>query len=154
MFYILLSVIGGAFVTLSMIINGNLGERIGGLKGTLINYITGLAFAVVLFLAAKLTGNALSIDKINIAGIPAYAFFGGMLGVCVIVLSNKVIPKIPAIYSMVLMFVGQLIMGMVIDYFSFNKFSIGKLIGSIFIILGLLYNFNVDKKTSKKVAEN
>ncbi|GFP78435.1 DMT family transporter [Clostridium fungisolvens] len=153
MLNILLTVLGGAFVTLSMIINGKLAEKIGGLKGTLINYITGLSFSLLLYIIIRSTGTAAPMTEININSIPIYAYLGGLLGVVVIVLSNKVIPKIPAIYSMVLIFVGQIVMGMVIDYFSFHKFSMGKFIGALFIILGVIYNFNVDKNvaSSKEV---
>ena len=64
----------------------------------------------------------------------------------VVASSNIIIPKIPIIYTSLLIFVGQLFTGILIDYLRIGFVSKGKIIGGILILLGLIYNSNVDKK--------
>lgn len=143
MIYIMLAFITGAMVILSMVINSGLGKKIGVLQGTLVNYVVGLiGTTVVLFI--KESGINISIDKLY--GIPAWAYLGGVIGVCVVSISNIIVPKIPAIYSTLLIFIGQIVTGIFIDYLSVNAVSKGKILGSILILSGLLYNFYVDKQ--------
>jgi transporter family-2 protein len=64
----------------------------------------------------------------------------------VVASSNIVIPKIPTIYSTLLIFIGQIFTGIIIDYFRAGFVSKGKVIGGVLILVGILYNSNVDKK--------
>ncbi|MBU3180935.1 DMT family transporter [Clostridium psychrophilum] len=57
-----------------------------------------------------------------------------------------IIPKIPTIYTTLLIFMGQLFTGVLIDFFKDGFVSKGKIIGGLLIILGLIYNSFVDKK--------
>ena len=78
--------------------------------------------------------------------MPFYVFLGGAIGVSVVYLSNIIIPKIPVVYSTLLLFVGQVITGIIIDFFVMSEISFSKLIGAIIIILGILYNSRIDEK--------
>ncbi len=60
--------------------------------------------------------------------------------------SNVVIPKIPTMYTTLLIFIGQIFTGIIIDYLRLSSISKGKIIGGLLILLGMLYNSNVDKK--------
>lgn len=147
MIYIAIALVTGSMVVLSMVINSKLAGRIGVIPGTLINYVVGLiGISVFLFLKDQGMYVELSVFK----NIPIWAYFGGAVGVLVVSLSNVVIPKIPTIYSSILIFIGQISMGMIIDYFLLDIISIGKLVGSGLILLGLLYNFNLDRIESLK----
>ncbi|HAG44573.1 MAG TPA: EamA-like transporter family protein, partial [Clostridium sp.] len=82
----------------------------------------------------------------NFSNIPFYAFLGGLIGVIVVSASNVVIPKIPTMYTTLLIFIGQIFTGIIIDYLELSSISKGKIIGGLLILLGMLYNSNVDKK--------
>ena len=143
MIYIILAVLCGCITIISMIINSHLAKIIGVFQGTLINYIVGLATTLSLIIIVKSSMN-LSFSSFN--KIPLWALLGGMIGVAVVASSNIILPKIPTIYTTLLIFIGQLFTGILIDYFRVGFVSKGKIIGGILILLGLLYNSNVDKK--------
>jgi len=143
MIYIILAVLCGCITIISMIINSQLAKIIGVFQGTLINYIVGLTTTILLIIIVKSSMN-LSFSSFN--KIPLWALLGGMIGVAVVASSNIILPKIPTIYTTLLIFIGQLFTGILIDYFRVGFVSKGKIIGGILILLGLLYNSNVDKK--------
>ncbi|OHW63177.1 hypothetical protein EUAN_00410 [Andreesenia angusta] len=147
MIYIAIALVTGSMVVLSMVINSKLAGRVGVISGTLVNYMVGL-LGITVFLLLKDRGMAVELSGFK--EIPIWAYFGGAVGVLVVSLSNVVIPKIPTIYSSILIFIGQISMGMIIDYFLLDIISIGKLVGSGLILLGLLYNFNLDRIESLK----
>lgn len=139
---ILLSIIGGVLTVLSMVINSSLGRKIGVLKGTLVNYLGGIIFSVLVLLVL---GSEKSITIAEMSKMPTYIFLGGALGVIVVISSNKIIPKIPVVYSTLLFFIGQIVAGIIIDYFLIGQVSSKKIIGAIIITLGILYNARIDK---------
>jgi transporter family-2 protein len=143
MLYIILAVLGGCITIVSMIINSHLAKKIGVFQGTLINYIVGLLSTILLITIVK---SSISFSLDSFSKIPAWAFLGGIVGVMVVASSNIIIPKIPIIYTSLLIFVGQLFTGILIDYLRIGFVSKGKIIGGILILLGLIYNSNVDKK--------
>jgi len=140
--YLLISIIAGVTVVVGRIINSILADKIGTFQGTLINYLVGLSFSI-LFLF--ISNEKFSISYINMKAIPLWAYFGGLSGVVVIVLCNYITPKISSFYLTLLIFIGQLFIGIIIDYFTFHDLSIGKLIGGLFVLLGLTYNLWLDK---------
>jgi transporter family-2 protein len=143
MLYIILAVLCGCITIVSMIINSHLAKQIGVLKGTLINYIVGLLSTILLLIIVK---GSVNLDLSSFTIIPSWALLGGLLGVIVVSASNIVIPKIPTIYTTLLIFIGQLFTGLLIDYFRVGFISNGKIIGGLLILLGLMYNSSVDKK--------
>jgi len=126
-----------------MIINSHLSKEIGVFQGTLINYVVGLISTILLIIIVRDPIN-LSFDSYN--KIPLWALLGGLLGVIVVASSNVVIPKIPTIYTTLLIFMGQLFTGILIDYFRMGFISKGKIIGGILILVGIIYNSKVDKE--------
>lgn len=143
MIYIILAVLCGCFTIISMIINSHLAKKIGVLKGTLINYIVGLLSTIILMIIVK---SSMKLSYSIFTKIPWWALLGGIIGVVVVASSNIVLPKIPTIYTTLLIFIGQLFTGILIDYFRVGFVSQGKIIGGLLILLGLLYNSNVEKK--------
>lgn len=142
MFYIFISILAGVSIVIARIINSNLANEIGIFQGTFFNYVTGLVLSSIFLFFSNETLK-LSISKINC--IPSWAYLGGIVGVLVVVLSSYITPKISAFYLTLLIFIGQLFMGIIIDYFTLNKLSIGKILGGILVIIGLSYNLTVDK---------
>ena len=143
MLYIILGALCGSITLLSMIVNSHLAKRIGTFKGTLINYVVGLISVLILVLIVK---NYVALSFNNLTKTPIWALLGGLIGVMVVATSNIVIPKIPTIYTTILIFMGQLFTGILIDYFIVGFVSKGKIIGGLLMLVGLLYNSNVDKK--------
>lgn len=151
MAYIILAFLTGCAVILSLVINSKLAEKIGIFQGALINYTVGLLFSIlVLIINYKYIDIAIEL----FANIPFWVYLGGFIGVIVLSINNIVIPKIPTIYSALLLFIGQLSMGMLIDFFIGNSISMGKIAGGLLILCGMLYNFYVDKKASDNVIVN
>jgi transporter family-2 protein len=143
MLYIILAVLCGCITILSMIINSHLSKKIGVFQGTLINYIVGLLTTILIITIVK---NSLNLSLGSFTKIPLWALLGGLLGVIVVASSNIIIPKIPTIYTTLLIFMGQLFTGILIDYFRVGFVSRGKIIGGLLILIGLVYNSNIDKK--------
>lgn len=147
---VLATALSGLTIVLNRIINSSLAQRIGIFQSTLYNYITGLFVSVLFALVSKETGVWSGLEW---GTVPLWAYLGGFVGVNVIVLSSYLTPRISAFYLTLLLFVGQLFTGIVIDFFNAGEFSPGKLIGGIFVLGGLTYNLVYDQK-SKKPKEN
>lgn len=142
MIYIIVAFLAGILTLLSMIVNSSLGKRIGVLQSCFVNYIVGLICTAIL--CFTVSGNAISINNLN--KMPLWAYFGGALGVIVVIISNIIIPKIPTVYSTLLIFIGQLFTGILIDFFMGLEISWEMLIGGLLIVAGMTYNSIVDKK--------
>lgn len=146
MLYIIISILAGVSVVVSRIMNSNLAKEIGIFQSTFYNYIVGLFFSIIFFILSR--------EKINLSGlksghVPLWAYLGGIAGVLFIVLSNYITPRISSFYLTILMFVGQLFTGIIIDYFAEGNISNGKLIGGILVLAGLIYNLVIDKKSQQ-----
>ncbi|WP_105618820.1 DMT family transporter [Vallitalea okinawensis] len=146
MFYFL-AFITGIIVIITIILNGNLSNRIGYHQATLINFILGILFAAVLYLLFD-WGNTT-----NLKDIPVYLYFGGAFGVAIVILNSVVVIKISAVYTTVLVFVGQLFAGILIDYLRFKTLEWGDIIGGIIIIGGVCFNLYCDQKSSDQETE-
>jgi len=142
---ILASIAAGTTIVLGRNINSSLANRIGLLEGTFFNYIVGLFFSLIFLL---ISNDYLKLSTNLLKSVPIWAFLGGFLGVIVVSISNLVTPKISAFYLTLILFVGQLFTGIIIDYFSQGLISVGKIIGGLLVFLGLYYNLTIDKKLS------
>ncbi|HHX59512.1 MAG TPA: DMT family transporter [Epulopiscium sp.] len=139
MMYITIALMTGSLVIISMIMNSRVGDEIGLFQGVFINYVLGTVVSILILL--------FNIKTITIASnIPWWAYLGGVLGVVIVSISNVIIPKIPTIYTTLLIFIGQLFTGMMIDLLTHVDVSKGKVIGGLLICIGLFYNLIVDKK--------
>lgn len=137
--YIMIAAFTGALVILSMVTNSRLSEGVGIFQGVFINFVVGLIASIIILL--------FNLKTITISGnVPVWAYLGGVIGLSVVAISNILIPKIPTIYTTLLIFVGQLFTGIVIDFFTGNHISKGKFIGGILICGGLFYNLMIDKR--------
>lgn len=140
--YMFLSILAGASVVLGRVINSRLCEKIGTLQSTLINYIVGLIFSIMFLFISQ---DKFKMSLKAFATIPFWAYLGGLIGVVIIMTSNYITPRITAFYITLLVFIGQLFIGCVIDYFVFHELSITKAIGGLFVLVGLSYNLWIDK---------
>ena len=143
MLMILLAMLGGVLTTLSMIVSSALGKKIGLIQSTIIHYIGGLIGGVFILIGM---GSASAPSIIDLSKMPLYIFLGGIMGVIVVYISNIVIPKIPVVYSTLLMFSGQMICAIIIDTIIIGEFSLKKLLGAIIVVLGIFYYSKIDEK--------
>lgn len=151
MLYILLAILSGVSVVLSRIVNFKLAEEIGTFQGTFFNYLTGFITSLIFFF---LTKDYININNLNELSIPFYAYLGGTIGILVVLLFNYITPKVSSFSLSLLVFIGQLSIGIIIDYFSSNIISIGKILGGLLILLGLSYNIFIDKKAQETKSLN
>lgn len=147
MLMILLAVLGGVLTTLSMVVSSTIGKKIGLIQSTIIHYIGGLIGGVFILIGL---GSKIAPSIAEMSRMPFYIFLGGIMGVIVVYTSNIVIPKIPVVYSTLLMFSGQMLCAIIIDAIVMGDFSWIKLLGAIIVVLGILYNSRVDAKESKE----
>lgn len=149
MFYMVISALAGVSIVVARIINAALASRIGTLQSTFFNYTTGLTFSFVFLLISR---EALNSPVTKLGAIPLWAYTGGLLGVMVIILSNFTTPRVPAFYLTLLIFIGQLFAGILIDYFISGDISAGKIIGGILVLAGLTYNLLLDRKRETEMV--
>lgn len=142
MLYVMIAILAGVSIVVARIINANLAAKIGNWEGTFFNYITGLFFSMLFLMFSS---DSMYIPMHTLQSIPIAVYLGGLVGVIVISLSNYITPKISAFYLTLLIFIGQLFAGTIIDFFLTNELSTGKIIGGVFVLIGLTYNLLVDR---------
>ena len=150
MLMILLAMFGGVLTTLSMVVSSTIAKKIGLIQSTIIHYIGGLIGGIFILIGI---GSASAPSIIDMSIMPLYIFLGGVIGVIVVYASNVVIPKIPVVYSTLLMFSGQMLCAIIIDAIVMGDFSWKKLLGAIIVVLGIFYNSKIDEKESEAVIE-
>lgn len=144
--YLLLAFFIGVSIVINMIMNGKIAQKEGMVNGVLINYLVA-AFTSILLCAIMM-------DRIpnyeTLKSISLIYFLGGFLGVITTYLFNLIVPRVPAVYIVVLRFIGQLLTSALIDYLYLHVFSIGKIIGGCLFFIGLILNARADEKYEKE----
>lgn len=148
MFFILISIASGAIVVISRILNTRLSEKVGLMESSFFNYFTGLLSAIILFIIFK---DKLNLDKFT--AIPLWAYLGGLLGIAIVILSSVVTPKMSSLYITLIIFIGQLFTGIIIDCITIKTIPLAKIIGGLLVVLGLAYNLYVDSSLIKNAAQ-
>lgn len=139
MFYILISIASGIIVVLSRILNTALTKNIGLMEASFFNYLTGFISALILFFIMKD-----SIQFSNFTDTTILAYLGGIIGVVIVILSSVVTPKMSTFYISLIIFIGQLFTGIIIDCLTLQTIPINKIIGGLLVVGGLLYNIRID----------
>lgn len=145
--YIILALLAGALVIVSISINGNLATKVGLIQSSITNYLVGLISSIIFFLILNRFVFDFSFNKLG--DTPFYYMLGGAIGSIIICLNNLLINKISAVYVTILIFLGQMITGILIDYMKSGIFSTGKVIGGLLIVIGLVYYIFGDKKAQE-----
>lgn len=137
----------GVTIVVSRVINAGLSERIGGMQGSFINHLVGLPITVA---AVLLLGRSEPLFTGVSLHPSVWAFTGGLLGVTVVYLCNRVVPHVSSFRFTLLGFVGQIAAGLVIDRLSGQPSSETMILGTVLIALGLAANMLLDRhrKTS------
>jgi bacterial/archaeal transporter family-2 protein len=140
---IVVAIAAGTCIVFARNINSILAEKKGLLTSTFFNYVTGFSLsAIFLFMGSESIKQSYGL----LGTVPLWAYLGGLLGVAVVAISNIVTCKISAFYMSLIIFVGQLFTGIIIDYFALHILSIGKVLGGLLVVAGLIYNLYVDTR--------
>jgi bacterial/archaeal transporter family-2 protein len=147
MIYYLLALITGVIVVFNIVINSRLSQKTDIYLGTLSNYFIGALSSIVFVLLFR--------EKIMLLAdvrepVPFIYYLGGVFGAAVVIIFNAIVHRIPVMYSTILAFIGQLVMGIFLDLLIGNSFSAGRILGLTLISIGFLYNMEIDRKTSSK----
>lgn len=138
---IVIAFLSGLTRTVARMVNAQLSARIGPFQSTFFNYVLGLVCSVLILFFSR---DSLPVSALTTGQIPAWAYFGGVVGVLFIVLSNLTAPKISAFAMTLLIFVGQIATGIAVDVFIHQQLSLGKIGGGVLILVGLLGNLAID----------
>lgn len=153
MIYIFLSFLTGITIVINMMLNGKLAQSEGMINGVIINYL--MAAISSILLCAIMIKSMPSYSTIS--SIPLPYFLGGLIGVLTTYMFNIIVPRLPAVYVVILRFIGQMLTSAIIDYIYLDIFSKGKVIGGVLFLIGLIINAKVDNKYVRKklkISEN
>lgn len=142
--YILSGILAGTAVVVARSINANLARKIGLNSSTFFNFIVGLILSFIILIIFG--GGLGSFSTVDIGAIPLWAYIGSVVGVGVVFLSNYTAVRMSAFYLTLLIFIGQLFSGVLIDFVILDSLSLGKLLGGLLVLIGLSYNLYLDKR--------
>lgn len=145
MLYVVAAIISGIAIVIARIVNFKLADKIGIFQGTFFNNLIGLIFSILIFF---ISGNIILSGHIGFTNGNILIYLGGFLGVIVVSLSSYMTPKLSAFYFTLFVFIGQLFTAIFIDYIMLDIFSIGKTVGGILVLSGLIYNLKIDSTYS------
>lgn len=79
-----------------------------------------------------------------------FLLLGGVIGVLNIILLNRIVPRIPPVQLTLLVFIAQLLSGILLDSFLLNLFSLQKLAGCFLVVIGMLLYTHVSHPRNTK----
>ena len=137
----------GILIVISRSLNAKLGELTSIRVGTFYNYLVG--FIVTLPVLLLLGGNEIPITEFTFSP-HWYIYLGGVLGVCVLTICNITVIKISAFYLTLLLFVGQVFSGIIVDMVISQEVSHRIIIGGALVTAGLCLDLILDRRKSQK----
>jgi transporter family-2 protein len=147
---VLVSFFAGITIVIGRTFNARLAECTSVRIGTFYNYLIGLLVSIIVCLF--LGRNEAAFTDFTISP-NVYIYFGGIFGVCVVVLNNITVAKIPAFYLSLFLFIGQVFSSILVDMVLSQEFSLRNMIGGIFVAAGLCVNLLLDKKFGNSEKE-
>jgi transporter family-2 protein len=148
---VLTAFLAGANIVVSRTLNAKLAGLTSVRTSTFFNYLIGLTIAVPVLL---LFGRGESVFTRIHFSPDVYIYFGGLVGVCIIFISNILVARVSALYLSLLFFIGQVFTGIVIDALISRSFPPRNLIGGALVTLGLCVNLWLDKAKKRPKTEN
>lgn len=127
---IILSIVGGALLSIQSAINGQLGEKVGVFKSAFLTFSIGalLTMLLIFFFEDK--------HSVTLMDVPKWQLMGALLGVPYIVIMVVAVQRIGTGVATVAVIFGQLLMSMLIDNFGWLSndeipFSINRLLAIV-----------------------
>jgi transporter family-2 protein len=136
----LLATLTGAMLAVQIGCNAIVGARLGHpLWGSLANFAVGSTLLVVVTLALGLRWPAVG----ALAGVPAWAWIGGLFGATYIVSSTAIGPLVGGATFLALTVAGQMLAALLIDHYGWIGFpvreiSLLRLAGAALVVVGVV----------------
>ncbi len=137
---IILSFLAGVAIVVSRSINAELATNSSVIKSAFYNFVVGLVVSIIVALVA-----GFSLPQAYPNAVNWWIYLGGVMGALTIVVSNIVVTKISALSVTLLMFVGQVFAGIIIDIVLTKSFSLSNVLGGVFVAIGLAINLIADR---------
>lgn len=141
---VLLSFLAGCTIVLSRTLNARLAGLSSVGVSTFFNYLVGTSLSIPVFLILGMNEPVFS--GLTVSPNPLI-YIGGIIGACLILISNIIVTKIPAFYLSLILFIGQVLMGIIIDAFIAQSFSITILLGGFLVAAGLCVDLFLNKNS-------
>ena len=134
----------GISVVLSRTINAYLAEKTGALQGALINHLIGLPITILLAAATVKWSDLVQRAPLSGTSQP-WIYFGGVLGVGVVMLFNIIVPKLSSFLLTALVFIAQIFTGIILDSMQGLSCSDASLYGGLVIAFGVVVYMAADR---------
>lgn len=138
--YVVLSVLAGAALPLQALINGRLGQHIGGaVWAASVSFLVG-ATALVFFQLVQRTPLP---TWPQMSAAPAWVFSGGFLGALYLASATLSVPRLGATALVTLLILGQLVASLLLDHFGVlahepHPASLVRIAGVLLVFLGAI----------------
>lgn len=135
----LLAFLVGAGLVIQVGLNMAVSRALGGaVYGTLTNFLVGTAAIAVLMLLTRHDWPA----REAFAGVPAWAWLGGLFGALYVAVATLAGPRLGALLLLALTVAGQMLASVIVDHFGLLGFpqhpvSLGRVVGIVFLITGI-----------------
>jgi transporter family-2 protein len=143
--FILLGVFAGCLTMTQMVLNSTFSQYKGPFFAARHNFLVGLGAGLLfyfLFSPRETLQGFANLGEIS----PLLMLSGGTLAVFVVVSTNIVVTKIPAVYSALLLSSAQILMSLAIDATLYSKFSQTLFFGALLMLFGMTGNLLADRK--------
>lgn len=137
-----LALLSGCAGVFNKMLNLEAKRQLGTWNGTLVNYVESTIISGVLMI---LLGSCHLFQFSYLQTIPVWYLFGGLFGVVSMLLALNGFAKSSIMTATVLMLIGQLSAGYLIDSIVNQKIDFFQLLGVLFVVVGVI----LDKKLAK-----
>lgn len=142
---VIVSLLSGITIVVARTCNAGLALQTSVLRSTLYNYVVGLACAVAVLLAVG--GHIGLSPQLELPKV--WIYLGGIVGVVVILISNDTVSKISSFSMTLLLFIGQVFTGILLDILLTRTFSWGNLVGGTCVAIGLTLNLRIGRRAER-----
>ena len=135
----LMAALVGAGITLQVGMNATVRMTIGSpVFAAIVNFVVGLAALVLLAVAS-----GARVVPGSVATVPAWAWFGGLLGATYVAATTVLGPKLGAASFLALTLAGQMVAALLVDHFGVIGFPQSpltptRLLGTALLVVGVL----------------
>ena len=144
---VILSFFSGITIVVSRTINAKLAGISSIRISTFFNYLLGTMVIVPIFF---IFGRGEPVFTDLVVSPNPILYIGGFMGVALILIGNIIVPKVPGFYLSLMMFVGQVTTGMLLDAVILQTFSLTVLYGGILVTVGLCADLYLSRTIKKE----
>ena len=117
--------------------NASVAGKFGVARSTFYNFVVGLVCSIAALLVA---GDARRLPALLNAQVPQWAYFGGLVGVLFVVCSSLAATRMSAFVMTLLLLVGQVTAGIVLDAVLRGQVAPLQVVGGALLFAGLLWD--------------